>query len=89
MKLLNKLTWKHLKLNKKRTLVTIVGIILATALLSAVAAMVTSYQNSLIEYQKTVKGNFHYSFDKVPVDEIGKLENEENRVQYVENLYAM
>lgn len=86
MKLLNKLTWKHLKLNKKRTFVTIVGIILATALLSAVAAMVTSYQHSLIEYQKTVKGDFHYSFAKVPADEIGKLENNRNFESYYETV---
>ena len=33
MKILNKLTIKHLLLNKKRTIVTIIGIILSTSLM--------------------------------------------------------
>lgn len=37
MQILNRLTIRNLKLNKKRTIVTIIGIILATALLTAVA----------------------------------------------------
>ena len=36
MNLLNRLTVKNLKLNKKRTTVTIIGIILATALICGV-----------------------------------------------------
>ena len=42
MQILNRLTIRNLKLNKKRTIVTIIGIILATALLTAVAAMAVS-----------------------------------------------
>ena len=38
MYLLNKLTIKNLKLNKKRTIVTIIGIILSIALLTAVSS---------------------------------------------------
>lgn len=37
MQILNRLTIRNLKLNKRRTIVTIIGIILATALLTAVA----------------------------------------------------
>ena len=36
MKILNKLTIKNLKLNKKRSIVTIIGIILSVALITAV-----------------------------------------------------
>ena len=36
MKLLNNMTIKNLKLNKKRTLVTIIGIVLSVALMTAV-----------------------------------------------------
>ena len=35
MQILNRLTIRNLKLNKRRTIVTIIGIILATALLTA------------------------------------------------------
>lgn len=37
MNILKKLTLKSLKLNKKRTIVTIIGIMLSTALICAVA----------------------------------------------------
>lgn len=47
MQILNRLTIRNLKLNKKRTIVTIIGIILATALLTAVAAMAVSLKESI------------------------------------------
>ena len=47
MQILNRLTIKNLKLNKKRTIVTIIGIILATALLTAVATMAVSLKESI------------------------------------------
>ena len=52
MKILDKLTIKSLKLNKKRTLVTIIGIILSTALITVVAGMVTSGKATLQNYYK-------------------------------------
>ena len=48
MNLLNKLTIKNLKLNKKRTIVTVVGIILSVALITAVATMYSSCIKSLM-----------------------------------------
>ena len=40
MQLIKKLVCKNLKLNKKRTVVTIIGIILSVALLSALSTLV-------------------------------------------------
>ena len=51
MNILNKLTIKNLKLNKKRTIVTIIGIILSVALICAVASMVSSFRESLIRFE--------------------------------------
>lgn len=42
MKLLNKLTLKNLRLNKVRTIVTIVGIMLSAALITVVSGMALS-----------------------------------------------
>lgn len=63
MKLLNKLTITNLKLNKKRTIVTIIGIILSTALITGVATLVTSFRKSIINYAKETHGNYHYKFE--------------------------
>lgn len=48
MDLLKKLTIKNLKLNKKRTIVTIIGIMLSVALITAVASMYNSCITSLV-----------------------------------------
>lgn len=70
MNLLNKLTLKSLKLNKKRTIVTIIGIILSTALIVAVSSLVTSARVSLIEYEKKEKGDYHYVLYNVPKEDL-------------------
>lgn len=70
MTLLNKLTIKNLKLNKKRTVVTIIGILLSVALLTAVASMFFSARASLIYFEKERKGNFHTSFTGVPKEDL-------------------
>ena len=59
MTLLNKLTIKNLKLNRKRTIVTIIGIMLSVALITAVASMYASGIKSLIKYETIIKGDFH------------------------------
>ena len=48
MQILNRLTIRNLKLNKRRTIVTIIGIILATALLTAVATMAVRDRKSVV-----------------------------------------
>ena len=75
MDLLNKLTIKNLKLNKKRTIVTIIGIMLSVALLTAVAGMWFSGVESLKIWEVNRKGNFHYVFRNVPVNDIAKFKN--------------
>lgn len=73
MNILNKFTIKSLKLNKKRTIVTIIGIMLSTALICGVAGLVSSFQNSLIDWARTNDGNYHVTFKNV----------ESNKAQYV------
>ena len=85
MNVLNRLTIKNLKLNRKRTIVTIVGIVLATALLVAVTTIATSMRESLIVRQKQKDGDFHFMLYAVPDDEVSGIEN--NR--YVDSFYTM
>ena len=83
MSLLNKLTIKNLKLNKKRTIVTIIGIILSGALITAVASMYSSLVSSLIKYETKEKGNFHVAFYDVATTDLNLFKN--NRE--IENFY--
>ena len=77
MKVLNNLSIKDLKLNKKRSLVIIIGIILSTALICGVAGLITSFQNTLIDYEKSSMGDYHVTFYNVPKEELKYIE--ENR----------
>lgn len=85
MNILNKLTYKNLLLNKKRSVVTIVGIILSVALISAVASMVMSFKESLINYEKKTEGDYHYGFYGVSNDEVQTFK--QNRK--IESSYAI
>lgn len=78
MTLLNKLTIKNLKLNRKRTIVTIIGIMLSVALITAVASMYASGIKSLIKYETIIKGDFHTAFYNVPISDVDKFINNRN-----------
>ena len=73
MYLLNKLTIKNLKLNKKRTIVTIIGIILSIALLTAVSSFYKSGLDALINYEKVITGNYHVKFSNVEKNDLDKI----------------
>ncbi len=83
MKILNKLTIKNLELNRKRTIVTIIGIILSVSLITAVASMYSSLIASLIGYEIEQKGYFHVAYYSVPSEEIETFKN--NRK--IQNIY--
>ena len=82
MKILNKLTIKSLKLNKKRTLVTIIGIMLSTALITVVAGMITSGIATLKEYYKKTSGDYQVEFKDVPTQDLSYIEENRNIENY-------
>ena len=88
MNLLNKLTIKNLKLNKKRTLVTVIGIMLSVALITAVASIYTSGIKSLISYEIYQKGNFHAAYFDVPISDIAIFNNNRSieNINLVQNI---
>ena len=75
MKLLKNLIIKNLKLNKKRTIVSIIGIVLSVALITAVSSMYMSGVNSLTKYVKSTRGDFHAILKDVPEKDLPTLQN--------------
>ncbi len=75
MHLLSKLTIKNLKLNKKRTIVTIIGITLSVALITAVACIYVSGIQTLINFETTENGNFHVAYYDVPASDLSVFKN--------------
>ncbi len=75
MNIFQKYTIKTLIKNKTRTIVTIIGIILSAAMITAVASLITSVQNYLVQTVIVNNGNWHgavYSISKEKIQNIKK-----------------
>ena len=73
MNVLNKLVTKSLKLNTKRTIGTIIGIILSVALICAVSSMVSSFRQTLVENAINESGYYHIELLNINDNDINKL----------------
>ena len=78
MKILNKITVEDLKLNKKRTIVTILGISLAVALMCAVTSFVSSFQSAIVERTKKVDGSYHLLVNDINSEQLNYIKNNPN-----------
>lgn len=78
MNILNKITKEYLKMNKKRTLVTIIGVILTGAMISGVATLATSFQNFLVETQRQDSGDWEARFNNVKYEDVRYIESNNN-----------
>lgn len=85
MNILNKLTIKSLKLNKKRSLGTIIGIILSVALICAVSNMVSSFRETLIQNAINESGYWHIRLYNVSNDKLKRLKLNKD----IDNIYTI
>lgn len=67
------LTVKYLKGQKKRTLLTILGIVLSVALLTSIGTIGVSYRDKLIRQSIHEYGDYHVSFNNISGQGINKL----------------
>lgn len=82
---MNQMTVKNLLLNKKRTIVTIIGIVLATALITAVAGLAESFRQTMIQDAKNSEGYYHYAFYGVKAEDLKYFEENRN----IESFYQL
>ncbi len=75
MNVLNKFTLDNIKKNKKRTIVTVIGVALSTALICAVAGMIMSFQQTLVNMVKITTGNYHTNYQNISADQIKYIDN--------------
>ncbi|MEH7238687.1 FtsX-like permease family protein [Bacillus sp. JJ1562] len=76
MNIINKLTIRHLKENKRRTLVTIIGVIISVAMITAVATLGVSFLNLIIRDQIASNGEWHVKYHDVNNEQIQAIEND-------------
>src|SRR5512145_973528 len=80
MNILTSYTLKYLRLNKKRTGVTILGVILSAALICGVFLLGVSFQKVMIDHEIFMSGNWHARFHAVPYEK-AKYITENSAVQ--------
>ncbi len=78
MNILNKLTKNYLKLNKKRTIVTIIGIILSGAMITAVATLAVSFRAFMLDVEIQNSGAWEANIKNVETKDIEKIINNKN-----------
>jgi putative ABC transport system permease protein len=76
------LTGKYLKASKKRTTLTIVGIVLSIALISAIGLFFNSMQIAQIEDARNDYGSFHIIYNKTDEELISKVINNPKIARY-------
>lgn len=76
MNIINKLTLRHLKENKRRTLVTVIGVIISVAMITAVATLGVSFLNLLIRDHIAGNGEWHVKYNEVNAEQIESIEKD-------------
>ncbi len=77
------IAWKNLKRNKKRTIATIIGIIISVALISFILTLIYSFQNSMIENTKKSIGNYHIHINETTTEEARKFNQMQNNIEKI------
>ena len=77
MSILNRLTIKNLRLNKKRTIVTIIGIILSTALMVGIGLLFSSFQDLMIRDTIGYNGKYEANYGDVDLDKLNNIKDKD------------
>lgn len=87
MNILNKLTQKHLIMNKKRTIVTIVGIILSTALMVGIGLLLSTFRESMIQEVIMDRGDYNARIADISKSNLAIIDNNSNVKSYITRNY--
>lgn len=87
MNILNKLTNKHLIMNKKRTIVTIVGIILSTALMVGMGLLLSTFRESMVQEVIMSGGDYNARIDNISKNNLVMISNNSDIEHYITRNY--
>ncbi len=76
MNIVNKLTLRHLKLNKRRTLVTMIGVVISVAMIMAVATISMSFMDLFQRQAIASEGEWHVYYPMLDAEQIAKLQQD-------------
>lgn len=84
MNIFHKVTAKSLKKNRTRTIVTIIGIILSAAMITAVSSLVVSFQSYLARNAQWEIGDWYTGLNEVSAQDLDALEQDSR----IDTLYS-
>jgi hypothetical protein len=87
MNILNKLTQKHLIMNKKRTIVSIVGIILSTALMVGIGLLLSTFRESMVQEIVMSEGDYNARIDNISKNNLAMISNNSDIEHYITRNY--
>lgn len=73
MNVIGRLTLRHMKRNKRRSLVTIAGTIVSVAMITAVLIIAATFMQMFQEATKLDTGDWHVAYNDIAVGEIAKI----------------
>jgi len=77
MNIVNRLTWRQMMLNKKRTLVTVIGTIISVAMITAVSSLGLSFMDMLRRQVIAESGEWHVLYKNVNKDQVEAIRKDE------------
>src|SRR5690625_5289546 len=83
MNIVNKLTWRHMMKKKRQTLVTIIGVIISVAMITAVATLVVSFLELLQKQQIANEGEWHVLYKDVNEEQLLEIQDDQNTKKVV------
>ncbi len=77
MNIINQLTIRHLRQNKRRTLVTILGVIISVAMVMAVATISVAYMELMQRQTIASQGEWHVQYQDVNKEQFEGIKNDQ------------
>src|SRR5699024_8050490 len=74
MNIVNKLTWRHMRKNKRQTLVTIIGVIISVAMVTGVATLAFSFMDLMQKQTIAQEGEWHVQYHDVSDEQLVSIE---------------
>ncbi|MFE8700478.1 FtsX-like permease family protein [Cytobacillus sp. FJAT-54145] len=76
MNIVNKLTIRHLKQNKRRTLVTIIGVIISVSMIMAVSTLGISFLDLLKRQTVATEGEWHVLYQNINKEQLEVIQSD-------------
>lgn len=84
MNIMNKLTLRTLKENKRRTFITIIGVIISVAMITAVSTIAVSFMDTLQRQEIAHGGEWHVAYENVDKNQLeGILQDKNTKTSFI------